>query len=99
MCLQRRTICDHCDKDTDGLMTCIPLVGDSIRLCPDCLEKDGRFCFCCGVENSSIISDYCHECHGEIQDDFDDMDEEDKEYWEAESEFDEDDEMYNNEIF
>lgn len=92
MCLNRKTNCDHCGKDTDGLMTCIPLIGNEIRLCPDCLEKDGGFCLGCGCFRVGAMSaGYCQEC----------LDEFEQDKWDAMeySDIDYDDEPYDDQTF
>jgi hypothetical protein len=95
MCLNRKTICNHCGKDTDGLMTCIPLVGNEIRLCPDCLEKNGGFCLGCGCFRvGSMFAGYCQQCLDEFELGEGDMDTADREYWECENEFNEDDQTF-----
>lgn len=67
MCLQRVIICSYCGKNADGLMRCIPLVGNELHLCPDCLEKDGQYCFRCGHFNDNLVDGYCEECADEIE--------------------------------
>ena len=42
-------------------------MGNEIRLCPDCLEKDGSFCFRCGLQACGIVDNYCPECSDEIE--------------------------------
>lgn len=88
MRLQRKTICDECKKDTDGLMTCTYTDGSEIYLCPTCLKADGSFClscgeFCAGIESFDFTHPgYCDNCIEEMeQDDFwgdDEWDEDDK---------------------
>lgn len=86
MCLQRKTICDECKKDTDGLMTCTFTDGERIRLCPDCLEADGSFClrcgeFCSGLESFDFIHPgYCDNCWDEIRAQNDDWECDEEEY-------------------
>jgi hypothetical protein len=76
MCI-RKTICDECGKNTDGLMTCTFPDGAEIQLCSDCFQKDGSFCkscgcFCSGIESFDFIHPgYCDNCIDEMeQDDF-----------------------------
>lgn len=77
MCLQRKTICSECKKDTDGLMKCTYPDGEEIHLCPDCLKADGSFCKFCGYFSSGtegfdiVHPGYCDNCIEEMeQDDF-----------------------------
>ena len=91
MCLQQRTICGECGKDTDGLMTCTLKCGEQIQLCPDCLKHDGRFCFGCGYICSAQYCDGCLDEFDEEDQDYDDM--EYDQDWPDEDEFDEDDEL------
>lgn len=73
--------CDECGKHTDGLMTCYFLDDSTIKLCPDGLEKDGSFCygcgmFCAGMESFDFAHPgYCDNCWDSIQSDFGDLDE------------------------
>lgn len=96
MCLQRKTICSVCGKDTDGLMTCTHADGEQIHLCPDCLEKDGHHCLRCGYFDASLIDGYCSCCLREIYDE--NLPESKADDLECESEFD-DDELNENEIW
>lgn len=64
MCLQRTTTCSGCGKDTDGLMTCYNADETTIRLCPDCLTENGKYCLMCG---SIEANDYCDTCLEEIE--------------------------------
>jgi len=86
MCLQQKTTCSECGKDTDGLMTCTFPDGNEILLCPDCLKADGSFCLCCGYFCSGIESfdfvhpGYCDNCIEEMEDDDWDDEYEDSDY-------------------
>lgn len=49
-------------------MTCYNADDTTVRLCPDCLQKNGTYCIGCGVIEDS---EYCDECMDEFeQDDF-----------------------------
>jgi hypothetical protein len=90
MRLQRKTICDECKKDNDGLMKCTFADGEEIYLCPDCLKADGDFCLRCGcfasgTEGFDIVHPgYCNSCIEEMEyddfwnDEYDEWDEDDE---------------------
>jgi len=82
MCLNRVAICTQCRTDTNGLMMCqFPTGDEPIYLCPDCLRKDGNFCFCCGMFSSGLQSfdfihpGYCDTCWDEIENEVEDWEE------------------------
>jgi len=84
MC-QRKTICDECKKDSDGLMKCDNM-GEIEYLCPDCM-KDSDYCLMCGYFSSGtegfdiVHPGYCDNCIEQMEDD-------DWDDWGDESEYD-----------
>jgi hypothetical protein len=79
--LQFHDACHECGKRSDGLMTCIYPDGDTIKLCPDCIQDSG-FCLMCGNYCAGMSSfdfsempGYCAECVEEIKNEWDEDDE------------------------
>lgn len=76
MCLNRKSKCDECGKDSDALMTCHYVHDEStIDLCPTCLKEDGSFCLCCGQFCAGFETfefhhpGYCDNCWSDLKDD------------------------------